>query len=202
MSVEARQNPTKGHHALKNNAFGEMEMRILGKLFGSKSATNIASVLTHLDSIHRKRGKATMDLVRLQAIGDAELDKYAIAVAMLLKIQSTPAGSTPLITRDGVPNLRAIGYVWGAADAALQIIGKDMSDEAVGVPFASKVFCEFSPEHMKECMTLIIESARNSDEIMQGINSGGSEFLAYANSGGTARMPMGLSKSLLGSAPR
>lgn len=173
-------------------------MSILGKLFGSKpSNTDVRALLHKLDAQHRELGIATFTLVQMRAFGPSELLSYAKAVAQLLQIQATPAGSKPLVL-NGKANYGAIGYIYGAADAALQIIGQNMSDESVGVPFACEVYDVFSPEHMEACMKVIFESAGKDNALMQGMTTGGQQFLEYAKSGGNGRMPVGLINLLLG----
>lgn len=174
-------------------------MAIFGKLFKKTPSTgsDVREILDKLDAQHRELGVELMALVRMPEFDMTELPSYARGVATLLKIQSTAAGSTPIVQRNGNANLKAVGYIYGVADAALQIIGQDMSDESIGVPFACEVYEGFSPAHVETCMQLILQKAGKDAAMTEGMMAGGKEFLAFANSGGNGRMPLTLSKFLL-----
>lgn len=172
-------------------------MSIFGKLFGRRSEVDEGRrMMKVLDRHHREIGSLLFS-EKTNGFNEADLSRYARDVAMLLKLESTSAGSKPLVENGTCGNLRAIGYIYGAADAALQVVGKHMSDMSIGVPFTKDVFQEFSPACAERCMELLVDKIGHDSHLLEGMMKGGQEFLDFAKSGGQDRMPVGLARYLL-----
>lgn len=55
--------------------------------------------------------------------------KAVLSVAKLLRMQRAQTGDVKLVRKTGEANVKALGYIYGFADAAFQIAGMDIESE-------------------------------------------------------------------------
>ena len=71
--------------------------------------------------------------------------KFVEAMSNMLKIQQIAASGFSVEDSGGNINAKALGYVYGFIDGALQTIGQAMSDESIGPPLTLKILESLFP---------------------------------------------------------
>jgi hypothetical protein len=119
---------------------------------------------------------------------DEVKSKFVTLMSDILKIQTIPTGGKS--TKDERDNLKrkALGYVYGFIDAALQVRGQDM-DVSVGVPITFQVIRMLWPDHVNECMDYLIKNIKSDPLLQAGVMHGGQQYLDFHNHN---RHPFGL----------
>src|SRR5262245_32546002 len=69
-----------------------------------------------------------------EQLTEAEMSGFAKLIASPLEVQLMMAGGRSIFSPSGIPNPRAVGYVYGWTDAFLRVGGWDMADIDIGVP--------------------------------------------------------------------
>jgi hypothetical protein len=130
-------------------------------------------------------------------LDDAAKLGLAEAIAMQLLIQKNTAGRNAAIEDgDGHPKHRALGYVYGYIDAALRANGHDMANTSIGVPITYHVLRRLWPDHVNDCMRVLLANLRTDQQMMAAIMHGGQQYLDYRKPG-VSGVPMGLARLLI-----
>ncbi len=129
--------------------------------------------------------------------GEQERQVFVDAASTMLGLQMAATGRASLEQNDGAVNAWALGYIYGFIDAALQTIGQDMSDVAIGVPIAFQVVRHLFPGKEDHYMDILINGIGKDAELMAGTTYGGEQYIAFCN--GKLSAPMGLARRILGS---
>ena len=92
-------------------------------------------------------------------------------------------------------NRRAIGYIYGFIDSALQSSGQDMSDPSVGVATIYHVMRRLFPGREDTYTQFLIKNARDKS-VMAGMMAGGQQFAEYSKPRHKGA-PMGLARFII-----
>src|ERR1035438_2467608 len=103
-----------------------------------------------------QRGLHTM-FGKKKTFDDDKKSKFAKAISDMLAIQMVVATGRSVESAKGRPNRKAIGYIYGFIDCALQSIGQDMGDVSVGVPITYQVLRHLFPGHEQAYATFLID---------------------------------------------
>lgn len=101
-------------------------------------------------------------------------------VAGMLKIQKTVSGNSSIEDSNGRPNRKAMGYIYGFTDAALQSIGQDIRDISIGMPTVFGVFCALYPGKELQYTDFLLDHINQDAAIMAGVTVGGQQYLDLA----------------------
>lgn len=122
-----------------------------------------------------------------------EKTELADRLALLLSIQMSSATTeldhaTPIERNRGYINRKAIGYIYGFIDCALQCRGENVTDLDVGLPILYHTIRELFPGHEQRYIDFLM-SHMEDDVTVLGMLAGGQEYQDYLRD---ARMPFGL----------
>lgn len=92
-------------------------------------------------------------------------------------------------------NRKAIGYIYGFIDCALQTIGQDMSDASIGVPITYQVLRGLFPGDEGTFISFLSNNLGDR-EVLTGMMEGGQQYADFARPEKQV-VPMGLAKILL-----
>jgi hypothetical protein len=132
-----------------------------------------------------------------KTLDDAAKLGLAEAIAMQLLIQKNTAGRNAAIEdSNGHPKHRALGYVYGYIDAALRTNGHDMANTSIGAPITYHVLRRLWPDHVNDCMRVLLANLRTDEQMMAAIVHGGQQYLDYRKPG-VSGVPMSLARFLI-----
>jgi hypothetical protein len=97
--------------------------------------------------------------------------------------------------RRGRLNRKAIGYIYGFIDCALQGAGQDMSDGSVGGPVTYQILRHLFPGREQAYMTFLLEHLKD-EVLVLGMMAGGQQYAEYSKLGREGA-PMGLTRFIL-----
>jgi len=113
-------------------------------------------------------------------------------------VPANPVRVTKIEITKGHINRKAIGYIYGFIDSALQYRGEDITNPSIGLPIIYHVLRKLFPGHEHEYTDFLM--AHMDDEIVVlGMMEGGqeySEFIHQSDPNGKA-WPMGLARFIL-----
>ena len=120
-----------------------------------------------------------------------------MAIAKMLSIQmmlapTGPCEVTKIKIRKGEINRKAIGYIYGFVDGALQRNGADIADVHVGPSVPYHVLGLLFPCQERTYMKFLMDH-ENDEQVMLGKMTGGQQFFDY-NRHGAERTPMGFAR--------
>lgn len=108
---------------------------------------------------------------------DEKKARFVNAISDMLEIQRMPAVNCSIEDSEGRINRKAIGYVYGFIDAALQAIGQDMRDIAVGMPMMYHVLKRLYPGREEHYTKFLYDQIGKDEVIMLGIMTGGEQYV-------------------------
>jgi hypothetical protein len=123
------------------------------------------------------------------------------ALAEMLAMQMVFAKvSRPEVTKveviKGEINKKALGYIYGFVDCALQSRRQDTTDPAVGIPVTYYVLSEIFPGHEQRYLDYLAEHL--SDQIVvAGMMYGGRQYSQFVAKPGSKGVAMGLARVIL-----
>lgn len=123
------------------------------------------------------------------------------ALSDLLAIQCGLGGKDSLEDANGQTNLKALGYICGFCDCALQMAFSRKSDQAKDYETTQQVLHALYGLKGGEYMRQAFEAMNNRNpDFNTGLMKGGREYLTWAKSakGGETYMAIGLAGYLLG----
>jgi hypothetical protein len=100
------------------------------------------------------------------------------------------AGTTKIEIERGRIHRKAMGYIYGFIDCALQCGGEDITDLDVGLPSVFHGMRKLFPGHEQTCIDFLI-SHMEDEVVALGMMAGGQEYWEFLNNG---RSPFGLAK--------
>jgi hypothetical protein len=128
---------------------------------------------------------------------ESKQTKSVHAISMMLRAQKTCAGShATLEDSGGNINQRAIGYIYGYIDAALQAIGQDMGNKAVGVPIIHLILVELFPDKADSYMMFLLNHVSWDAAVREGVMTGGNQYVEFSKPNSRGH-PMGLARYLI-----
>ncbi len=130
------------------------------------------------------------------AFDDQKKTQFITIISDMIDLQRIPAGNHGIEDEDGHINRKAIGYIYGFIDAALQVAGQDMSDNSVGIPVTFQVLERLYPSRGEKYLRFLIDNIRTDDQVGIGMAVGGQEYLDKSN-GKMEGIPMGFGRFLL-----
>jgi hypothetical protein len=121
---------------------------------------------------------------------------------MMLKVQQVAATGYVIEDFSGNINRKAMGYIYGFIDGALQTIGQDMRDISIGIPITREVLERLFPGKADGYMSFLADHIGTDAELIEGVMSGGRQYIDF-NKPNAKGAPMDLARYLLtGSASR
>ncbi len=132
---------------------------------------------------------------RKKQYDDEAKETLADAVSEMLKLQIILFDEASITNENGTPKHKAIGYVFGFIDAALQSIGQDISDVSIGVPIVYSVINRIWPERAVMLVDFLLHN-QNDPDVMLGMMHGGQQYLTYLKPKAKGA-PMGLVRFMM-----
>jgi hypothetical protein len=128
--------------------------------------------------------------------GDDEKSQFIEAIVGVLEVQLILVRSRSLVSDKGVVNRKAVGYIYGFIDAALNRIGQDIKDKSVSVPIVYQVIRNLFPCEEEKCTQFLIDNVGQDDTVLLGVMCGGQQYTDFMHPD-KKTPPMGLSRYLL-----
>jgi hypothetical protein len=125
----------------------------------------------------------------------SEKDKRAVlveSISEMLQMQKTVSGEISIMDSSGRLNRKAMGYIYGFTDAALQSIGQDIRDVSIGMPTIFGVFCSLYPGKELEYTDYLLDNVGNDEVVMIGVVAGGQQYSDLISGCKTSPMQFGL----------
>lgn len=91
------------------------------------------------------------------AFDDEKKAKFVDAIASMLEVQMAFVPGQSVEDESGEVNPKAIGYIYGFIDAALQTIGQDMSDQNIGIPITFRVLGRLFPGREQKYLSFLAD---------------------------------------------
>lgn len=126
---------------------------------------------------------------------DAQKAQFAQLISPLLEMQRIAAGNCSIEDSEGNPNRKALGYIYGFIDAALQTVGQDMSDVSIGVPILYQVLNSLFPGRGEDYTKYFIDHMEDEVSTL-GVMTGGQQYIKY-HKPGSKGIPMGLARFIM-----
>jgi hypothetical protein len=142
--------------------------------FGNKSVKTKSSLTNHQKFDLAKR---LSDMLAIQMVF-APTDPHSIT-----KIEPTK----------GQINRKAVGYIYGFVDGALQSKGEDITNPALGVPVVYHVLRALFPGHEQEYMEFIMNN-EDDELVLFGKMTGGQQYFDFIPKEGPPKAPMGMAR--------
>lgn len=121
--------------------------------------------------------------------------KARSSIVKILSVSRAPSGFTAIEDDRGETNKRALGYVYGCTDSALQVRELTIEGE-LGLSTLVEVFEALWPgkgvSYSKLSLKYLVDE--EDPEFMRGVMSGGQEYVEFVRD---KKAPFGLSKALL-----
>jgi hypothetical protein len=132
---------------------------------------------------------------------DDQTSALAQRLSALLAVQMvfSPANSgevTKIEITKGRINRKAIGYIYGFIDCALQRRGEDIANLSVGLPIVYHVLRELFPGH-EQAYTDFLMTHMNDEIVVLGMMAGGQQYNDYIHRSDAKGAPMGLARFIL-----
>ena len=126
---------------------------------------------------------------------DAHKTTFIEAISGMLELQKQFAGTEhPIEDSAGNINRRAVGYIYGFIDAALQGVGQNMSDVSIGIPITHGVLRRLYSGHEERYVRFLIENTKDP-VVTLAKQIGGQQYIDYSL--GKLTAPMGLARCLI-----
>ena len=130
----------------------------------------------------------------------SQKSETANGLALLISIQlifPVDCEITQIEVKKGEINRKAIGYIYGFIDCALQHRQENITNIDVGLPILYHVFRKVFPGHEQTYIDFLM--AQMEDEVtVLGMLAGGQEYSEFLREG---KPPFGLSTLILGNCP-
>jgi hypothetical protein len=131
-------------------------------------------------------------------LSDQEKGAIADWLAKMLAVQMACAFMdkvevSEVEVKRGQINGKALGYLYGFVDAALQNMGQDIADVPVGVPILYQVLRRLFPGRERAYMEFYMSHDRDKP-VMLGMMEGGQQFIEYVANPNPKGSPMGFAR--------
>lgn len=123
----------------------------------------------------------------------AEKTELADRLALLLSVQMLGPrcdGATKIESSGGSINRKAIGYIYGFIDCALQCRGEDITNLDVGLPIVFHAMRKLFPGHEQAYIDFLMSNMEDEVTVL-GMMSGGQEYQEFLHD---KKAPWGLAK--------
>jgi hypothetical protein len=127
-----------------------------------------------------------------------EKSEFADRISILLSVQLVvspvrPIEVSKIEVTEGQINRKAIGYIYGFIDCALQCRGEDITNLSVGLPVLHHVMRELFPGHEQAYIDFLMEHM-DDEIVVLGMMAGGHQYNEFIRARGS---PMGLAQFIL-----
>ncbi len=134
-------------------------------------------------------------LGRKKSFGRAEQSELSDRLSILLSVQLAVSGTqsnevTKIEFTKGHINRRAIGYIYGFIDCALQFRDQDITDISVGLPILYQVMRNLFPGHEQAYIDFLMYHMED-EVVVLGMMAGGQEYNEFIQANRTG---LGLAK--------
>jgi hypothetical protein len=140
----------------------------------------------------RRDKKTPLSDAQKQAIADWLAKMLAAQMGL---VPPSDVEVTEVEARRGEINGKALGYLYGFVDAALQSMGQDIADVPVGVPVLYHVLRQLFPGHESGYMEFFASHDRDNP-VTLGMMEGGQQFIDYIANPRPPGYPMGFARSI------
>ena len=117
----------------------------------------------------------------------------------MIQMSLAPVGPfevTKIEVKKGRVNRKAIGYLYGFVDSAIQCGGENIADVHVGAPIMYHVLRALFPGHEREYMEFLMLN-ENDKLVMLGKLEGGQQYIDFLPKPGVKRAPMGFARFIV-----
>lgn len=126
----------------------------------------------------------------------SQKSETAAGLALLILVQlvfSVNSGVTKVEAEKGKFNRKALGYIYGFIDCALQYRQQDITNIDVGLPILYHVFRKLFPGHEQTYIDFLMTHMEDEVTVL-GMLAGGQEYSEFLKEG---KPPLGLSTFIL-----
>jgi hypothetical protein len=128
-------------------------------------------------------------LGRNNSFGRAEQSELSDRLSILLSVQLAVSGTqsnevAKIEVTKGLINRKAIGYIYGFIDCALQFRDQDITDISVGLPILYHVMRNLFPGHEQAYIDFLMDQMED-EVVVLGMMAGGQEYNEFIQANGT-----------------
>jgi hypothetical protein len=112
-------------------------------------------------------------------------DRLSILLSVQLAVSGTRSNDvTKIEVTKGLINRKAIGYIYGFIDCALQFRDQDITDISVGLPILYHVMRNLFPGHEQAYIDFLMYHMED-EVVVLGMMAGGQEYKEFLQANGT-----------------
>jgi hypothetical protein len=124
-----------------------------------------------------------------KSLGREEQSELSDRLSVLLSVQLAVSGTrsnevTKIEVTKGHINRKAIGYIYGFIDCALQFRDQDITDISVGLPILYHVMRNLFPGHEQAYIDFLMYHMED-EVVVVGMMAGGQEYTEFLQANGT-----------------
>jgi hypothetical protein len=124
-----------------------------------------------------------------KSLDRAEQSELSDRLSILLSVQLAVSGTrsnevTKIEVTKGHINRKAIGYIYGFIDCALQFRDQDITDISVGLPILYHVMRNLFPGHEQAYIDFLMYHMED-EVVVLGMMAGGQEYTEFLQANGT-----------------
>jgi hypothetical protein len=123
-------------------------------------------------------------------------DRLSVMLAVQMVVPANPVRVTKIEITKGSINRKAIGYIYGFIDCALQCRGEDITNVSVGLPIVYQVLRKLFPGH-EQAYTDFLMAHMDDEIVVLGMMEGGQQYNEFIDRSDAKGMPMGLARFIL-----
>ncbi|MGP8260484.1 MAG: hypothetical protein ACLQM6_11105 [Acidobacteriaceae bacterium] len=120
-------------------------------------------------------------------------ERLSIMLAVQMVVPANPVRVTKIEITKGHINRKAIGYIYGFIDCALQCRGEEITNLSVGLPILYHVLRSLFPGHEQAYVDFLM-AHMNDEIVVLGMMEGGQQYNEFIHRSDAKGMPMGLSR--------
>jgi hypothetical protein len=119
------------------------------------------------------------------------------ALSSLLYIQQVASGGHDIEDTHGTLNRKALGYIYGFVDCALTSSTLNSEDAFVSAPIMMGVLGKLFPGRETRLCDFLAANVGKDKMLMEGVMTGGQQYLDHLVKGNAASPPFGLARFLI-----
>ena len=123
-------------------------------------------------------------------------ERLSVILAVQMVVPANPVRVTKIEVTKGHINRKAIGYIYGFIDCALQCRGEDITNLSVGLPIVYHVLRKLFPGH-EQAYTDFLMAHMNDEIVALGMMEGGQQYNEFIHRSDATGVPMGLARFIL-----
>jgi len=108
---------------------------------------------------------------------DEKKTKFVNTISDMLEMQKIVAGDCSIEDCEGRLKRKAIGYIYGFIDAALDSIGQNMGDISIGIPITYHVLNRLFPGRGEDYTKFLWDQVGKDEMVEIGVTIGGQQYI-------------------------